>query len=478
LGWTSTTHLNTKTTKKGFFNDNSNPLRRVSSEFVYYYNGFSSFFKTQTRSCHDKAEQYFKGLVQSNKKNMERMAEVVPDSDDQSLQHFLSNSKWDEELVINKVAHDANQLIGGKKDSCLLIDETGFPKKGTKSVGVARQWCGQLGKVDNCQVGVFAVLGNKNSHVPVDFRLYLTESWINDEQRCIAAGIPRDHIEFQSKHDLALQMVVMARIRGLEFNWVGFDGFYGENPSFLRYLDDLGEIFMADVHKDQRIYLEDPDPVIPEPKSQRGRKPTRLKAKTDAIRVDKWVKSQPDQAWKMISVRDTTKGKLLVKVLHKKVWLWDGEEQKAKCWHLIVRRDLNDNKTKYSLCNASEDTTAERLVYMQAQRFWVERSFQDSKMQCGMGDYQARGWLSWHHHMAMVLMAMLFMLEQRLFHKDTLPLISCTDIVAMLNFFLPNRAVTEEEVFRQLEERHRRRRLSIIFAYKKQICEESSSYLM
>jgi SRSO17 transposase len=139
---------------------------------------------------------------------MERMAEVVPDSDDQSLQHFLTNSTWDQWAVIDQVSHDADRLIGGQSNTCLLIDETSFPKKGSKSVGVARQWCGELGKVDNCQAGVFAILSCKERSVPIDCRLFLPKSWVKNKQRCIAAGIPEQDIEFNRKHDLAFQMVI------------------------------------------------------------------------------------------------------------------------------------------------------------------------------------------------------------------------------------------------------------------------------
>ena len=399
---------------------------------------------------------------------MERMAEVVPDSDDQSLQHFLTSSPWDEGPVIDHVAQDANHLIGGKPNSCLLIDETANPKKGTKSVGVARQWCGEQGKVDNCQVGVFAVLAWKEHHVPIDYRLFLPQSWINDKPRCLKAGIPQDAIKFNRKQDLALQMVISARQRGVQFNWVGCDGFYGEDPSFLRALDQINVVFMADVHKDQLIYLEDPDPIVPVGKSKKGRKPTRLKAKTEPIRVDQWVQQQPGKAWKRRSIRDTTKGVLRVDILHRRVWLWDGKEEKAKHWHLIVRREINGSKTKYSLSNAPGNTSIKRLAYMQAQRYWVERSFQDSKNSCGMSEYQARKWRSWHHHMALVMMAMLFMLEQRLKYKDSYPLLSCSDIISLLCHFLPKRTINSEEVLRQLDVRHRKREASIESAYRVQ----------
>ena len=145
-----------------------------------------------------------KGLIQASKKNMERMSEAVPHSDDQVFQHFLTNSPWEDQLVVDQVADDANSLIGVKADSSLTIDETGIPKKGDKSVGVGRQWCGQLGKVENCQTGVFAVLGFKEHAVPIGYRLFLPKAWINDEKRCLEAGIPREHFEFHRKHDLAL----------------------------------------------------------------------------------------------------------------------------------------------------------------------------------------------------------------------------------------------------------------------------------
>jgi SRSO17 transposase len=400
---------------------------------------------------------------------MERMAEAVPHSDDQALQHFLTNSGWNDQLVIDQLSQDANSLIGGKKDSCLIIDESGIPKKGTKSVGVSRQWCGQLGKVENCQVGVYSVLGFQDHATPIGNRLFLPEAWINDEKRCTEAGIPQEHIEFHRKHDLALQLVIQARVQGVAFSWVGADGLYGEDPSFLRSLDQMHEIFMVDVHKDQRIYLEDPNPIVPPPKSTKGRKPSKLKAQTTAMRVDKWAAQQPEDNWQRVHVRDTTKGKLLVDFLHKRVWLWDGEEPHAHCWHLIIRREVKNKKIKYTLSNAPENTNLKRLAFMQAQRYWIERVFQDAKNQCGLGEYQARKWRSWHHHMAMVMMAMLFMLEQRLLHKKQYPLLSCFDIVSILSFILPHRAINKQELIRQLEVRHERRRSAIESAYRIQL---------
>jgi SRSO17 transposase len=399
---------------------------------------------------------------------MERMAESVPDTNDQSYQHFLSKSPWDEDQVTEQTAHDADDLIGGDKDTCLLIDESGFPKKGNKSAGVSRQYCGELGKVENCQVGVFAVLACRDIYIPIDYRLYIQKSWVKDKERCLSAGIPEEFIEYKRKQDLALQMVIMAQARGVRYGWIGCDAFYGKDSKFLRFLNDMNEIFMADVNKNQPIYLEDPRPYIPAPEATRGRKPTRFKSKASSIRVDQFVKQQPRKAWQKKTIRDTTKGKLKVKVLHHRIWVWDGKETKAHLWHLIIRKDIGTDEIKYSLSNAAPNTPLKRLLFMQGQRYLVERVFEDGKNQCGMGDYQARGWRSWHHHMAMVSMAMLFMAEQRVKNNEDFPLLSSTDVVEILSYYLPNRKATEEEVFRQLEVRHKRRKSAIESAYRKQ----------
>lgn len=400
---------------------------------------------------------------------MERMEEKVPGVEYDPLQYFLSDSDWQYGPVNDQIGQDADKLLGGHDDSALYIDETGVPKKGKMSVGVSRQWCGQQGKTDNCQVGVFATLGRDRFSTPIDCRLYLPREWTDNKRRCQKAKVPDEHMQFRTKHELALDMVFHTRDKGIRFNWVGCDGFYGNSPEFLRGLADNGEIFMADVHKDQRIYFEDPQPIIPKAESCKGRKPSKPKAQTEAIRVDKWSDSQPDEDWQRIKVRETTKGSLFVDILHKQVWLWDGKESKARKWHLVVRREIHSPKEKkYSLSNASDDTSVDKLAYMQAQRYWVERPFQDAKNQCGMGEYQARSWTSWHHHMTMVMLAMLFMLEQRLNHQQDIPLLSCGDIATVLKSILPRRDIGEEEILRQLELRHKKRLASTESAYRKQ----------
>ena len=434
---------------------------------------FAGHFRQGTRTVETTAQQYVRGLIQADTKNMERMEEVVPEADHQALQHMVSESAWSERAVLDQVAQEAHRLLGGHEDSALLIDDSGVPKKGRQSVGVSRQWCGQLGKVENCQVGVFAALSRGSEATLIDERLFLPEAWTADEARCQAAGIPKAQRGFQRKTDLALAMVTHARQQGIGFAWVGFDGFYGSDPAFLRALEAQGEIFVADIHKDQRIYLADPQPIVPPAKTSHGHPPTVLHAQTPALRVDHWIQQKPATAGQPVTLRDGTQGPLRVEILHPRVWVWDGQETRARHWHLIVRREVETpTEIKYSLSNAPADTRMSRLAFMQGQRYWVERALQQGKQDVGLGDYHVRGWRGWHHHMTLVMMAMLFLLEERLLHQQTRPLLSGRDIRALLNQFLPRRDTTLEEVLRQMQVRHRKRQATIDSAYRKQQLNE------
>lgn len=396
------------------------------------------------------------------------MIEKVPDADYQAVQHFITHSPWEYKPVIAQVSADANRLLGDSSESGLFIDESSIPKKGKKSVGVARQWCGRLGKVENCQTGVFAALNKGAYSCIIDTRLYLPSEWTDDSDRCEDAGVPND-VVFKTKSELAIEMVTSARKRGIGFSWVGVDSGYGKDTQFLHVLDALGETFVADVAKDQSIYLEEPVPYLPEKTTSRGRKPTRLVCDAKRFRVDEWVASQPQEVWRRVSFRDTTKGKRIADFLVQRVWLWNGKDHSQHCFTLLVRRESGrPDCIKYTLTNAGSATPLERLAFMQGQRYFVERSFQDAKSYLGMGQYQVRSWQSWHHHMVLVMMAMLFMTEVRCEQHRNISLLSVADIVALLAHYLPRRDLDEEELFRQMELRHRQRQDSIDSAYARQ----------
>jgi SRSO17 transposase len=353
------------------------------------------------------AQRYLHGLAQAEAATFAAMATVVEGGCAQQFQHFISNAPWRHEPVIAQIGHDADRLLGGKPDSALLIDETSFVKQGGRSVGVARQWCGRLGKVDNCQVAVFAVLTDGVRHTPVDMRLYLPQRWIDDPARCDRAEIPMEARTMRTKSALALEMVRAARARGMRFGWVGVDGGYGKEPAFLRALDDMGETFVADVHSDQRVWTDPPGLYVPAPKDKgKGPPPSKQQAAVDGVTVEKLVAGFGADDWTRCTLRESTRGPLQVDIVHRRVWVWDGEEAAARYWHLVVRREMGAPKRiKYSLSNAPADTKRERLAQMQGGRYWVERAFEDAKGECGLADYQAVGWRAWHHHVTMVMLA-------------------------------------------------------------------------
>ena len=423
---------------------------------------YSSYFKAARHTLITKARCYVSGLLmKAQRKNMERMEEYVEDYDYQSLQQFVSDSPWDHEALIERIGKDVDTLVGGN-DSMLIIDESGFAKKGRKSVGVARQWNGRLGKLDNSQVGVFAALSDgKGAGSLVDTRLYLPEEWSEDAKRCEGAKIPEDKRELKTKPQLAWEMIESAQSAGLRFGWVGLDSLYGNCPQLLREISDAGLLFSADVHGDQRLYPEDPEPYLPERRSRVGRTPSRLATRVQSERIDSFFKGSEIASWQKVFVREGAKGRIEVQASARRVWLWDGQEQRARQWWAVCVINSDTAERKFFLSNAPASTSLAELVRKHAGRYWIERIFQDAKTSVGMADYQARGWIAWHHHMALVMLALLFLLKERRLHAKTLDLLSCQDIVALLDAYLPRTDRTKQAVINSLNQRHAKRRAAI-----------------
>ena len=390
------------------------------------------------------------------------MVEVVADAEWEAMQHFVSNSPWDSSGLLRQLRDEVNQELGGTADSCLLVDESAFNKKGEASVGVARQWNGRLGKTDNCQVGVFGALASCTKVTLTDARLYLPKTWTKDTARCEKAGVPEAERHYRSKVDLALEIVSTAQEQKMDFHWVGADSFYGRDRHFRDTLAQRGLTYMVDIPANTHLYLQDPKPCVPARRAKKGRAPKRLQASTTSVQLDQWLAEQPETAFRWLTLRQGSKGALRVKVLQRLVWLWDHESPQAERVHLIVAiQGRKKQKIKYSVSNAHPDTPVERLASMQAQRYWVERALQDAKSEAGMADYQVRGWRAWHHHMAMVMLAMLFMLQIKNKHGDEYQLLTAADIRTLLQFFLPKRDITVEEVIQQLKIRHDKRKKDI-----------------
>jgi SRSO17 transposase len=432
----------------------------LADRFVSFVKSYAEHFKSYRRDVSEKARQYASGLMQAgSRKNIYAISEVVPDTDDRNLQQFITHSKWSAREVLDHVARDADELIGDGSDAALILDESGFAKQGKMSVGASRQYLGRLGKVDNGQVAVFGVLAKGRFATAIDTRLYLPKEWTADAQRCNKAGIPEGERVFKTKSQLALEIVEQARRNGVRFGWVGADAGYGSGPDFLFSLADAGHTFLIDVHKNFVIYGVDPQPK-PGP-STKGRTPNRSISEQNTLSVQQFVQGCPTKDWRLYNVRETTRGSLKLRVLRKSVYVYDEHSGKGRRYELLVTESLDGQDRKYSLTNQKPSTSTRRLCWMQRQRYWVERCFEDGKSQCGMADYQLRLWNAWHHHMALVMMAMLFMLSEKLRMQEQCPLLSCADIERLLAAFLPRQDASPEQVLSHMNRRHEMRRRAI-----------------
>ena len=434
---------------------------------------YRGFFRNRTRSFSGHAEHFVRGIFQSVQVNTMRIEEVVPDSDQQSMQHLLSDAVWDHREVLRQVARDADALLGGHDDSCLLVDESGFAKKGVKSAGVDRQWNGRLGKVENSQVGVFAGLVQGSQVALIDARLYVPKSWIDDPKRCDEAKIPAVERVLRSKSELALRMVREARSHGVRYGWVAADGGYGKEPKFLRGLDDDGTRFVIDVHKDQRFYSEDPQPHVPatEPVENpgRGRPPSRLITTSVAVTVAAWAARHAAHAWQQITVRHAPTGELRVEAISQRVWFWNRRDTHARAWTILAIREIgNPTEIHYVVSNAPADTPLAILVRIQRQRFWIEHAFRDAKGQVGLADYHVRTWNGWHRHMTLCAMALTFLVKERRELQKELPLLSARDLRDLIATSLPQRQNTPDDVIDAIIHRHHIRREDIVRRYRRQ----------
>ena len=380
-------------------------------------NHFELYFQTRTRSVIATCIDYLNGLILLQyRKNMRKMAiYCCKCSNNQSLSHFLSTSPWRSTDLLKSVRTKAIQTIG--KNGVLILDESSIKKSGNSSVGVSHQYCGNLGKKDNCQVGVFLAYFKKKRKTLIDERLYLPQKWIDDKERCLKAKIPHEEVKFRTKYELGLEMIDTAINEGIPFSFVTMDGFYGENPELLTELESRGLTFVADIAVDTLVYVEKPVAEIPAKKGIRGRKPTIPRVlNTLSTRVD--CLSSSNEGWKLINVRKTERGYKKVYFKAIKVWRRQNKLPCEKPLWLLISRDSESNEIKYSLCNASEDTQLDELAKMQSSRYWIERAFQDAKGYCGMAEYMVRNWNAWHHHMALVMLAMLILLSyQKKFKK-------------------------------------------------------------
>ena len=300
----------------------------------------------------------------------------------------------------------------GEPDGVLVFDPSSFAKKGTESVGVQRQWCGRLGKVENCQVGVYLGYVSREDHALVDFRLYLPREWTGDRKRMNKAGVPKD-VRFRTRHELALDMMDEQGDL-LPHPWIAGDDEMGRSSWFRQELRSRGESYLLAVPSNTLVRdLVPPDP----PYSGQGRR-----RRTPFVRADLWCAGLPEDAWETIDVRDGEKGPLVVQAA------WTAVQAKAEgkvsdvVESLVVFREQQGDGTwkhDYLLSNAIEAKPLAEFARVYKAEHRIEESLKRAKGEAGLGDYQVRTWEGWHHHQTLSLLATWFLTEEARRGKNT-----------------------------------------------------------
>ena len=346
---------------------------------------------------------YLAGLLSDvERKNAESIAYRC-DLDRQVIQRFLGEVDWDHEPLIDVLDGRVAATIG-RPDAVLVFDPSAFPKKGTASVGVQRQWCGRLGKVENCQVGVFLGYVSDAEHTLVDFRLYLPRQWANDTQRRKKAGVPKD-VRYRTRHELALEMLERHGTV-LPHGWVAGDDEMGRPAWFRRRLAEDGQRYLLAVPSNTTIRdLEEP---VPE-SSGHGRPP---KAPFRGVRG--WCEALPATAWTGLTVRDGEKGPLEVEVVARRVESKVDRRVVGFEETLVVIRYVDGGVLKhdYYLSDAPRETPLPEFARVVKASHRIEECLKRSKSEAGLGEYQVRNWRGWHHHMTLSLIATWFLVEE------------------------------------------------------------------
>jgi SRSO17 transposase len=382
---------------------------RVATTFADFHAQFAPLFGR--REARERSDQYLRGLIvqQTDRRNAENVAEVIAGATPRGLQRFLTEAPWDDVAVIDTLQALIAHLLAAP-DGVFILDDTGFPKQGTHSVGVQRQYSGTLGKVGNCQVGVFLGYASSRGLALVDRALFLPETWSADRARCAAAGVPAA-VQHATKPTLGLALLAAVRKRGhLQSPWVTADAGYGEVPAFRDALDADGWWYVLEVPSTTRVFVAPAQAAVPA-WSGRGRRPTRprlVDGEPGAVPVAAFAATV--STWETLTVAEGAQGPRQYQCVRQRVWECRDGVPGPERW-LLLRRKLDGSELKYALSNAPVETALQTLAQVQAFRWPVETGFQQYKGETGLDEYEVRSWRGWYHHTALALVAGAFLLQ-------------------------------------------------------------------
>ena len=387
---------------------------RIAETFADFHREFAPLFGRPEAVDH--AEQYLRGLLvqQTDRRNAENVSEAVDGVAPRALQRFLSNSPWLSERVVDRLQRYVGRRLS-RPDGIFVIDGSEFPKQGKKSVGVTRQYCGRLGKVANCQAGVFLAYVSEGGHTLVDASLYLPPVWTEDPERCQAAGVP-ETVSYQSKADLALASLRQVRQAGhLKGRWVTADEDYGKVPTFRDALDTEGWLYVLEVPYRTPVFSRPVKTEVPAwcgrgPKASR---PRLVEGEPGSQSVEEVAKNVAAADWRVLTVAEGAQGPRRYEFAAQRVWESRDDLPGAERW-LVLRRNLDGSELKCYLSNAPANTLLSELAHVGSMRWCIETDLQIGKGEAGLDEYEVRSWQGWHHHMVLAMLAAAFLLTLRL----------------------------------------------------------------
>ena len=383
-------------------------FERIEESFRQFHAHFAPAFGRQ--QWRERSGDYLRGLlVQAQERgNAENLSEAVEDASPRVLQRFLSEAKWDDQAV-TEALHQYLAPRLADPEAVWIVDGSDFPKQGKKSVGVTRQYCGALGKVANCQAGVFLAYSSPRGRVLVDKRLFLPEEWTEDPVRCTQAGVPERAQTFQKKTDLALSMLAQAKQWGsLEAGWVTGDDHFGQSPEFRDGLAAAQRRYVLEVPGHLTVWPVDLNWETP-PYGGFGRPPKPRPTVGQRQEIQARRAALPPEAWEEITVGDGAQGPRTYRFAFERVRATRERQPGEELW-LIHKENLDGTEPRSFFSNAPVETPRTVLARVAMSRWPIETEFEDEKSLLSLDEYEVRGWAGWQHHMTMCMLASAFLL--------------------------------------------------------------------
>jgi len=412
--------------RKPSSNISARDVTMSADELLAFHHQFQSMFKR--REQRDWSLLYLCGQLSNlERKTIEPIVLALIGANPNAIrgmQQFIGQGEWNHAPLMSHAQSLVSSWLG-EDDGVVIVDGSGFPKEGRHSAGVTRQYCGHLGKIANCQEGVFLVYASRRGYVFIDERLYVPEEWFSDasRERWKACGIP-ETLAFRTEPELGLEMITAVVQRGvLPFRWVTCDESYGKIPAFLDGIAALDKWYLAEVPADTRVWLRTP-PIEPPGCGPLGRPRTHPRVKRSAPRpleMRALMIQLPQAAWQRRIIQEGSKGPLMVELAFVRVIPVREQLPGPRIWAIFRRTLGSQPETKFYLSNAPVDCPPAELTRLTGMRWPVETALEEAKGEVGMDHYETRTWQGWHHHMLHSFLAHLFLMRLRLLFQKKAP---------------------------------------------------------